>query len=372
MDIVNQRVSRSQGATAFGTDSYQQIYSQYKSSFTFISGTLSYGESITLPVPQAVDSCWTTGNIFRLDNDSGIVKKTSFSNELQNSLELNSPFSLSVIQHSAPMEDPPDRTDECVGCWIVDGTSVINTDSNLNVMFEITNITSPTLICTNHNDNGCYVLDLGVGIYAFSSSGDLVGSSSYTNNSVIGFLSNSIGELFVLTETELLKFVNTNGSIDLSITYDLSPISSTMVVGCFDIDTNTDYLYVAAGNNTNIETVKFNSSGGLIDISSSSGKFPHILKVSQHPSSSAFFVIADDRQIEIVNSSSSSSGGTSSSSSSEDSSSSSSLGYSSSSSSSLGYSSSSSSSLGYSSSSSSSLGYSSSSSSSLGYSSSSS
>ena len=74
MDIVNQRVSRSQGATAFGTDSYQQIYSQYKSSFTFISGTLSYGESITLPVPQAVDSCWTTGNIFRLDNDSGIVK----------------------------------------------------------------------------------------------------------------------------------------------------------------------------------------------------------------------------------------------------------------------------------------------------------
>ena len=201
MNLVDQKTSRNRGVTAFGSDGYQQIYSQYNSSFTFVSSLIPYEESINIPTRQAVDSCWTSGNIFRVDND--LVVKTNFRNDVLSSLSVVNPYSLSVIQLSVPMEDGSPTDSECLGCWIVAGTSVLRTDSNLNIEVEITNLSSPTLVCVNHATQGCFVVDEGVGIYEFSSNGDLVGTGPFTDDHIIGFLSNSEGDLFILTVSEL-------------------------------------------------------------------------------------------------------------------------------------------------------------------------
>lgn len=306
MDIVNQKISRSRGAIAFGTDSYQQIFSQYRSSFTIITGELPYEDSVSFPTKHAIDSCWTTGNIYRLDGE--VILKTDFNNEVLSSLSSSSSNSLSVIQNSVPMEDENPSDDECLGCWIVSGTSIIKTDNDLSILFEITNLDSPTLICSNHLSGGCYVVNEGMGIYEFSSDGDLIGVSTFVDLEIINILSNSLGKLFVLTETELYKMSNTDGVISTDVDYNISThLSSGMTIGAFDVDTSSDQIFVAAGSSTNIQLLKFNSSGsGILDTSTVTGDFPYLLKVSQHPSSNSLFIISDDDKKDSVNSSSSS------------------------------------------------------------------
>jgi len=307
VDITNQQISRSRGVTAFGSDGYQQIYSQYNSSFTFASSLIPYGDSVSLPIQQAVDSCWTSGHIFRLDADSGIVLKTNFQNEELSSLLLSYPYSLSVIQSVVPMEDENPTDDECLGCWIVDGTSLIKTDANLNIEIEIISLSSPSLVCVNHATGGCFVVDEGVGIYEFNSDGDLVGVGTFTDDNIIGLLSNSEGDLYILTETELYKFVNSSGNLTQALSHGLPGYYGTIAIGCFDIDTTTDYVYVAGGDNSTLRVTKFNSSGSLLATSNSSNKFPYVIRVSQHPSSDTFYVLTDNEKIEFVESSSSSS-----------------------------------------------------------------
>jgi hypothetical protein len=305
VDIANQQISRSRGVTAFGLDGYQQIYSQYNSSFNFVSSLIPYEDSISLPISQAVDSCWTSGNIFRLDASSGLVVKTNFQNEELSSLSLSAPNSLSVIQSVVPMADENPTDEEGDGCWVVSGTSLFRLDSNLNIEVEIVGLSSPSLVCVNHATQGCFVVDEDVGIYEFDFNGDLVGTGIFTDNHILGVLSNSEGDLYLLTEEELYKFTNIDGNLSQNLTHGLPGYFGALAVGCFDIDTSTDYVYVGGGNNTTLRLMRFDSSGSSLGSSSISGSFPYIIRVSQHPSSNTFFILADDQKIDFVESSSS-------------------------------------------------------------------
>jgi len=161
VDIDKQQISHSRGVTAFGSDGYQQIYSQYNSSFSFVSSLISYKVSISLPIQQAVDSCWTSGNIFRLGLNK--VLKTDYQGEIIANLSVSSPKSLSVIQLVVPMADSNPTDDECLGCWIVvDGHTLLKIDSNLEIQKTVSRLVSATLVCSNHSNSGCYVVDNGV------------------------------------------------------------------------------------------------------------------------------------------------------------------------------------------------------------------
>jgi phage tail sheath gpL-like len=142
------------------------------------------------------------------------------------------------------MVDDNPSDDPCLGCWILDGTSVFKTDGDLNETYEISSLSDPNLVCVNHSNRGCYVVDDSLGLLSFDSVGDLIGSGSFTDPSVIGAFSNSEGDLYVLTEDDLYKFINVDGNITLSVTFNLSSyLTSQMAIGCFDIDTGTDYIY---------------------------------------------------------------------------------------------------------------------------------
>jgi hypothetical protein len=88
-------------------------------------------------------------------------------------------------------------------------------------------------------------------------------------------------------------------------------------VGCFDIDTTNDQVYVGSGTSSSLRITRFNASGSYLGATSSSNSFPHIIKVSQHPSSNTIYVLANDGKIDLVESSSSDSSGGFTSSSSE-------------------------------------------------------
>lgn len=314
MDIDKQKISRSRGVTAFGTDGYQQIYSQYNSSIAFVSDIIPYEDSISIPLKQAVDSCWTSGNIFRLGSNK--VIKTNYSGDILYSLSLTAPNSLSVIQFAVPMEDENPGENECLGCWIISGTSVYKTNSNLEIEKEILGLSNPSLVCVNHESSGCYVVDEGVGIYEFDSNADLVGSSTFTDDHILQTTCSASGDLFLLTETKLFKFVNNNGNIVTGVTYNLAAFLGVLPAGSFDIDTFADRVYVSAGDNTTLRVLKFNLSGVLQGSITTSGLFPHVTKVSQHPSSSTLYLLTDEDKIDPVESSSSSSSSSSDSSSS--------------------------------------------------------
>jgi hypothetical protein len=206
------------------------------------------------------------------------------------------------------MVDDNPSDDPCLGCWILDGTSVFKTDGDLNETYEISSLSDPSLVCVNHSNRGCYVVDDSLGLLSFDSVGDLIGSGSFTDPSVIGAFANSEGDLYVLTEDDLYKFINVDGNISLSVTFNLSSfLTSQMVIGCFDIDTGTDYIYTGSGDNSTIRIVKFDSDGAHLGTVSTSGDFPYVIRASQHPSSDTFYVLSDDSKIEVVQSSSSSS-----------------------------------------------------------------
>jgi len=307
VNIANQQTSRSRGVTAFGFDGYQQIYSQYNSSFTFVSSLISYDTPVKFSIQQAVDSCWSSGNIFRVDTNNGLVIKSDYEGNELNSLSLSYPYSISVIQYQVPMEDENPTNNECLGCWVVDGTSVYKTDKDLNIDIEIINLSSPTIACTNHDSGGCYVVDEILGLLSFNSDGDMIATGSFTDSNVLGALSNSKGDLFILTENKLFKFADINGNLVKTIDYNITSYFSGKSVSCFDIDTSTDYLYVGGGTQSSLRIVKFDSSGTYLGVLSTSDSFPYILRASQHPSSDTFYVISDENKYFFVESSSSTS-----------------------------------------------------------------
>ena len=316
MNISNQFYKKSRGTTVFGSDGLQQIYSQYNSVFNFISSLIPY-EEVSLSIPQAVDSCWSSGNIYYADVDGDVVSKISYTHDILATLDIVAPKSISVIQTSVPMDDSSPTSIDDVGCWIIGALGdVIKTDGDLNVLVEITSLPDPSLVATNHSNGGCYVVDGSFGLLNFNSNGDLIGTGSFTDDYVIGCLSNSDGDFFVLTEDELYRFKNVGGLISMAHVFGLSSYFGSLAIGCFDIDTSTDDIYVSGGDNTTVKTVKFNSSNAYVADDSFSGDFPYIINVSQHPSSNTFYLLTDSDRLEIVESSSSSSSGSSSSSSS--------------------------------------------------------
>jgi len=308
VDIVDQQTLRNSGITAFGFDGYQQIYSQYNSSFTFNSSLISYDNPISFPTKQSIDSCWNTGNVFRLDQVNNLIIKTNFQGEFLSSFSITDPYSLSVIQYSVPMEEGNPMGNECLGCWVTGNTSVYKLDKDLNVEVEITSLTSPTFVCTNYDNNGCYVIDESFGIYGFNENGDLIAIGNIMYDNIIEMYSNSNGELFILTESELYKLINSNGNIFKNIEFNLaSYLTSQMAIGCFNLDTSTNYIYTGSGDNSTTRIVKFNSNGNHLGTLSLDGKFPYVLRVSQHPSSQTFYLIEDSSKMESVQSSSSTS-----------------------------------------------------------------
>ena len=288
MNISNQFYTKSRGTTVFGSNGLQQVYSQYNSIFTFISSLIPYEESINLSISQSVDSCWSSGNLFYADLDSGVVTKISYNHDILATLTLTNPLSLSVIQTSVPMDDSSPTSVDENGCWILSSGSLTKTDADLNSLVEVTNLPDPLLVTTNHFNGGCYVIDGSFGIMGFDSDGALVSSGSFTYDHVIGCLSDSLGNVFVLTETELYRFVNVSGALSLAHTFSLSSYFPSLSIGSFDIDTSNNHVYVAGGDNSTIKIVKFNSSNSFLGSSSISGDFPYILKASQHPSSNTF------------------------------------------------------------------------------------
>jgi hypothetical protein len=373
-----QKLDKSSGITVFGESSYQQAYNGYNSSFLFLTRKINYSDlSSDISSKKRVDSCWMSGHIFRANLADGILTKTNFQDEILESLHIDSPIAISVIQRNAPLPDESPGDEECVGVWLISGNSILKYDNKLIQQIKIENLGSPIFITSNYKTNGCYVVDELNGIYEFSESGELIGLSNYMSPDIIEIKSDTEGSLYILEEHEMYKYINESGNINLSLTYNLqSFLPYGMDACCFDIDTNNNNLFIAHGDSTNIFILNFDSSANILGSGSFSGPYPHVLRVGQHPQSDSFYLLGNNEKFAIFESSSSTSESSSSSSSStsesSSSSSSSSSDSSSSSSSSSESSSSSSSSSGSSSSSSSSSESSSSSSSSSGSSSSSS
>ena len=128
--------------------------------FNFMSAVIN--SPIQLYSHNSVDSCWESGDVYVAKYSLGKVTKYKFNGNVISTLSLTSPSSVSVIQNSCQMVTEKNIKDK--GCWIIDGNSVIKTDNNLNVLTTISGFSSPIFVVSAKSDEGCFVIDNGLGI----------------------------------------------------------------------------------------------------------------------------------------------------------------------------------------------------------------
>ena len=265
-----------------------------------------------------IDSCWESGNIYYANYDEGYVKKIQYDGTVIATLNLTSPFMVSVIQNSIAMNSTvtyPPQDDQ--GCWIADkGTGkIIKTDKNLNILYTYSGMANP--ICIKADiDGGCLIVE-GSRLIQISSSAELIVIKPYTdfNPVVTNFIDLAVDSgdwIWFCANDKLYNLMYDASLIQLVQQFVIDPLgtddpfssSSSEVfseeeehLAAIDVDRNVPliqrYLYVTGGNSYKSFILKY-ASGALVDSKQYYDmSFPYVIKVVQGMGSDSLYVLED-------------------------------------------------------------------------------
>ena len=274
-------------------------------SFNYMSSVIN--SSTKLYSKNSVDTGWESEYIYFADYGSKKVVKSRYNGTILNSIQLVNPTSLSVIQNSNQMSIEQNIEDQ--GCWVIDNNSIIRLSNKLEILTKINNLNSPLFIASSKIDYGCFVIDSNNNIFRFFENGDLIGFGSVPSD-IIDIKVNSFGEVYILQQYYLFRYVTVNGSISLVNSVYLPTIFTQHRVSTFDIDNSNDnkYIFIAGWNkySSTFKIARYTKTCSDSHLSSTyTGELPYIIKVSQHPRSSTLYILCDKTKYSDFESSSS-------------------------------------------------------------------
>jgi hypothetical protein len=317
--IVTDYTNPSRGllvASSLGSQKFTEALDSYSQIFTDILVSKNNTKN-------GIDICWENGNIYYCNYDTGLVKKIAYDGTEIAELQLVNPVVLSIIQYSSEMQVnvtyPPQEEQ---GCWIADkGTGkIIKTDSDLNILYELSGLTNPVAI-KNTSTGGCCYADDGVAVVkVLSSNGTVLATKNYsdfTPNAIDKVLeiatTTRLGrELWILardSSDKLEKIYGLDINLVAWVTNPISPTGDTdifssssyeeeMHVGGIDVDKqsgNDQFLYITGGNSEKAWVLKYDSAAAnkIAEQTYHNITYPYIIKVVQAFSSSSLYILED-------------------------------------------------------------------------------
>ena len=281
MNITN-HYSSSQGLTVASPNGFQQYTDKLDSYSSVLTGL--YVSSFDKNNKYCIDSCWESGNIYYANYDEGYVKKISYDGTIIATLVLVNPSMVAVVQNAISMNTVvtyPPQDDQ--GCWIADkgAGKIIRTDKDLNIIAELSGITTPIAIKSDI-DGGCYVVN-GTSLIKISSDAQIVDSKTFASFSpaAVKFVDIAIdaqGWIWFCADDNIFNLSYAGGQFNqqfvlkpLSTDDPFSSSSSSDVadligeyeahhIGAIDVDRNnvSRHLYVSGGNSYESFILKYN------------------------------------------------------------------------------------------------------------------
>ena len=307
------------GLSVISPDGLQR-YTEALDSYTELASTLNVANINT---KFAIDAAWESGDIYFCNHTSGNVKRISFDKTELASLELTNPICLSVIQYGSSMSDTiTNPSQKARGCWIADaGTdTVIKTDNDLNIIYEVTGISDVVGIASTP-DGGCYVVSqdnpFTVGSLRFISSAGVLqdtldfGSFIPAITNFVDIATDNGGVVWIVANDLLYALTFSNETIaqifsaidpfgmnpDLYSSSSSEDFPETMHISAIDIDRNSgiyQYLYVTGGDEEKAFVIKYDNGGTFIDEKLHYGiTYPYIIKVVQGTNSTSLYILED-------------------------------------------------------------------------------
>ena len=314
----------SQNASCYASNVYTSDCFNYRSTLDYNFNTLNR---------FAIDSCWETGNIIRIDGTS-IIKET-FEKQALYTETLPSPQSLSIQQKRINIPQDPSLWENEIGCWIVDNINerVYFLDPTLTSIRDGATEANPVRVVATM-DGGCFVFcDGSQMVMRFDPLLNLLGTTPYASlfafpsaTSLDNIVADVNGNLWYLIRNIVTKAIFVNGLYTTKITID--PISDMGIVNLdaqardIDIDkvNNPNRLFVigimGCRSGQGAWLAEYNDSGVLLQGTTDLDmNYPTMIKVQQNVSNQCLYVVTETDRAYIPYCSSSSSSSESSSSS---------------------------------------------------------